>query len=129
MSNLNYNEISGLISEWLQTISEGQTISFDAELVNKAVNIVLFLHPKKEDEVFLLLCALNLLNAAIKTESYKDKLSYDLIKSNAARLVTVIDNLKKDSISYYYNKEECCLYFEFSGIVFSFHHVPLTSEI
>lgn len=129
MSNLNYNEISELISEWLQSISEGQTISFDAELVNKAVNIVLFLHPKNRDEVFLLLCALNLLNAAIKTESYKDKLSYDLIKTNAAKLVTVIDNLKKDSISYYYNKEEYCLYFELSGIVFSFHHVPLTSEI
>ena len=129
MSNLNYNEISGLISEGHQSISEGQTISFDAELVNKAVNIVLFLHPKNEDEIFLLLCALNLLNAAIKTESYKDKLSYDLIKTNAAKLVTVIDNLKKDSISYYYNKEEYCLYFELSGIVFSFHHVPLTSEI
>lgn len=129
MSNLNYNEISGLISEGHQSISEGQTISFDAELVNKAVNIVLFLHPKNEDEVFLLLCALNLLNAAIKTESYKDKLSYDLIKTNAAKLVTVIDNLKKDSISYYYNKEEYCLYFGLSGIVFSFHHVPLTSEV
>lgn len=129
MSNLNYNELSGLISEWLQSISEGQAISFDVELVNKAGNIVLFLHPKNEDEVFLLLCALNLLNAAIKTETYKDYLSYDLIKTNAAKLVTVIDNLKKDSISYYYNKEEYCLYFELSGIVFSFHHVPLTSEI
>lgn len=129
MSNLNYNEISGLISEWLQSISEDQAISFDAELVNKAVNIVLFLHPKNEDEVFLLLCALNLLNAAIKTESYKDKLSYDLIKSNATKLIAVIDGLKKDNISYYYNKEEYCLYYKLGNIVFSFHHVPLTNEI
>lgn len=129
MGNLNNNEISALISTWLQNVSDGQSQSIDEELVRKAINIVIYLHPKNTDEVFLQLCALNLLNAAIKTETYKDHLSYDLIKSNAARLVTVIDNLKKDSISYYYSKKEYCLYFELSEIVFSFHHVPLTSEI
>ena len=130
MSKIYYSDISSLISNWLLEISEEQIQGIiDEELVKKAINIVIYLHPKNTDEVFLQLCALNLLNAAIKTESYKDHLSYDLIKTNAAKLVTVIDNLKKDSIFYYYNKEEYCLYFELSGIVFSFHHVPLTSEI
>ena len=129
MSNLNYKELSSQISVWLQNVSDGQAQSISEELVGKAMNIVIYLHSKNEDEVFLQLCALNLLNAAIKTETYKDHLSYDLIKSNAAKLVTVIDSLKKDNISYYYNKEEYCLYFELSGIVFSFHHVPFTSEI
>ena len=129
MSNINYNNISTLISNWFLEISDEHIQVIDEKLVKKAINIVIYLHPKNENEVFLLLCALNLLNAAIKTETYKDYLSYDLIKTNAAKLVTVIDNLKKDSISYYYNKEEYCLYFELSGIVFSFHHVPLTSEI
>ena len=127
--SINYNEISSLISNWLKDTSDRQTLIADAEMVNKAINVAIYLLPKNTDEVFLQLCALNFLNAAIKTEAYKDQLSYDLIKSNAAKLVTVIDNLKKDSISYYYNKEEYCLYFELSGIVFSFHHVPLTSEI
>ena len=95
-------------------------------MVNKAINVAIYLLPKNTDEVFLQLCALNFLNAAIKTEAYKDQLSNDLIKSNAAKLVSVIDGIKKDGISYYYNKEEYCLYFELSGIVFSFHHVPLT---
>ena len=129
MSNLNYKELTSQISVWLQNVSDGQAQSISEELVGKAMNIVIYLHSKNEDEVFLQLCALNLLNAAIKTETYKDHLSYDLIKSNAAKLVTVIDSLKKDNISYYYNKEEYCLYFELSGIVFSFHHVPFTSEI
>lgn len=129
MSNLNYNEISSLISSLLQNVSEGQILGIDEDTVKKAINIVIYLHPKNTDEVFLQLCALNLLNAAIKTEMFKEQLSYDLIKSNAAKLVIVIDSLKQEIISYYYNKEEYCLYFEVGGIVFSFHHVPLTSEI
>ncbi len=129
MSNINYNDISKLISNWLQEISEEQIQSIDEKLVKKSINIVIYLHPKNTDEVFLQLCALNLLNAAIKTEMYKNHLSYDLIKSNAAKLVAVVDSLKKDDISYYYNKEESCLYYKLDNIVFSFHHVPLTSEI
>ena len=129
MSKVNYNEISSLISNWFQDVSDEQILGIDEESVKKAINIVIYLHPKNTDEVFLQLCALNLLNAAIKTEAFKEQLSYDLIKSNAAKLVTVIDSLKKEIVSYYYNKEEYCLYFEVGGIVFSFHHVPLTSEI
>ena len=119
-----------MISNWLQNVSEGQALEIEEETVNKAKNIVIYLHPHNTDEVFLHLCALNLLNAAIKTEKFKDHLSYDLIKSNAAKLITIIDSLKKeDIISYYFNKDEYCLYFEVGGVVFSFHHVPLTSEI
>ena len=129
MGNLNYNEISSLISDWIKNVSEEQMLSMDEDLVGKAINIVLYLHPKNEDEVFLQLCALNLLNAAIKTELYKDYLSHDLIKSNAAKLVSVIDGLKKDIISYYYNKEDNILYFKFGDIVFGFHRVPITNEI
>lgn len=129
MNNINYNDTSSQISTWLQEISDVQILNIDEELVKKATNIVIYLQPKNTDEVFLQLCALNLLNAAIKTETYKDHLSYDLIKSNAAKLVKAIDGLKEDNISYYYNKEEYCLYFKLNGIVFSFHHVPLTSEI
>lgn len=129
MSNINYNNISTLISNWFLETSDEHIQIIDEKLVKKAINIVIYLHPKNIDEVFLQLCALNLLNAAIKTETYKDHLSYDLIKTNAAKLVAIVDNLKKEDISYYYNKEEFCLYYKFGNIVFSFHHVPLTSEI
>ncbi len=129
MNRINYNDISLLISRLLQDSLDGQVVNIDEESVKKATNIVIFLHPKNTDEVFLQLCALNLLNAAIKTETFKDYLSYDLIKTNAAKLITNIDGLKNNDVSYYYNKDEDCLYFELGGIVFSFHHVPSTSEI
>ena len=129
MKSIDYTNIAIQISNWLQSASDEEALTIDDELVKKAINIVLYLHPKNEDEVFLMLCALNLLNAAIKTESFKDHLSNDLIKTNAAKLVSFIDDLKKDDIFYYYNKEELCLYFKLSDIVFSFRHVPLTSEI
>ena len=90
MSNLNFNEITSVIQNWLQNVSDVQALNIDEELVSKATNIIIYLHPKNEDEVFLQLCALNFLNAAIKTEKFRDILSYDLIKSNAAKLVEVI---------------------------------------
>lgn len=101
----------------------------DDKLVEKAIGVVLYNHQENEDSLFLQLCALNFLNAAIKTEVFKNKLSYDLIKSNAAKLIKTIDTLKNEEISYYYNKEEYCLYIKLGSIVFSFHHVPLITEV
>jgi len=123
------NEISNSVIELYNQLGQGESMPINEEMVKKAINVVLYLHPKNEDELFLMLCALNLLNAAIKTELFKDSLSYDLIKTNAAKLVAVIDVLKNNDVSYYYNKDEYCLYLKFGDVVFSFHHVPLTSEI
>jgi len=123
------NEISNSVIELYNQLGQGESMPINEEMVKKAINVVLYLHPKNEDELFLMLCALNLLNAAIKSELFKDNLSYDLIKTNAAKLVAVIDVLKNNDVSYYYNKDEYCLYLKFGDVVFSFHHVPLTSEI
>lgn len=123
------NEISNSVIELYNQLGQRESLPINEEMVKKAINVVLYLHPKKEDEVFLMLCALNLLNAAIKTELFKDNLSYDLIKTNAAKLVAVIDIIKNIDVSYYYNKDEFCLYLKYGEVVFSFHHVPLTSEI
>lgn len=129
MKNFNINETTDLISYLIQSVSNRQEFEIDDLSVNNSINLVLNLQPFNEYEVFLKLCALNLLNAAIKTETFKDVLSYDLIKSNAAKLVSVIDRLKTCNITYFYNKEENCLYIKLASIVFSFHHVPLISEI
>lgn len=129
MKNFNINETTDLISHLIQDVSNRQEFEIDDLSVNNSINLVLNLQPFNEYEVFLKLCALNLLNAAIKTETFKDVLSYDLIKSNAAKLVSVIDRLKTCNITYFYNKEENCLYIKLASIVFSFHHVPLISEI
>lgn len=129
MSCINFNEISSLITKWLQNSSIESLQFTDGKLVEKAIGIVLYPHQDNEDSLFLQLCALNFLNAVIKTEAFKNKLSNDLIKSNAARLIKTVDVLKNDEISYYYSKEEYCLYIKLGSIVFSFHHVPLTTDV
>lgn len=129
MSNIKFNEISSLVTKWIQDPPVESLQLTDDKLVEKAIGVVLYNHQENEDSLFLQLCALNFLNAAIKTEVFKNKLSYDLIKSNAAKLIKTIDTLKNEEISYYYNKEEFCIYIKFGTIVFSFHHVPLITEV
>lgn len=129
MSNINFNKISSLIEMWIQNTSIESLQLTDGKLVEKAIGIVLYHHHDNDESLFLQLCALNFLNAVIKTEAFKNRLSYDLIKSNAAKLIKTIDTLKNEEISYYYNKEEYCLYIKFGSIVFSFHHVPLITEV
>lgn len=129
MSKVNFNEISALIAKWLQNASiDLQQLIYD-KLVEKAISIVLNHNQDNENSLFLQLCALNFLNAVIKTEAFKNKLSYNLIKPNAAKLIKTIDKLKNEEISYYYNKKEYCLYIKIGNLVFSFHHVPLITEV
>ena len=104
MSKVNLNEISSLIAKWLQNSSIDLPQLIDDKLVEKAISIVLYHNQDNEDSLFLQLCALNFLNAVIKTEAFKNKLSYNLIKSNAAKLIKTIDTLRNEEISYYYNK-------------------------
>ena len=129
MKEIDYKKILNSIAGWIQNEPDELILESDEDLVNMATKIVMYIHPQNQNEIFLHLCALNLLNASIKTECYKNKLSYDFIKSNAAKLITITDEIKDTSISYYYNKDEYCLYIKLVTIVFSFHHVPMTSEI
>lgn len=129
MKEIDYKKILNSIAGWIQNEPDELILESDEDLVNMATKIVMYIHPQNQNEIFLHLCALNFLNASIKTECYKNKLSYDFIKSNAAKLITITDEVKDTSISYYYNKDEYCLYIKLVTIVFSFHHVPMTSEI
>lgn len=129
MKEIDYKKILNSIAGWIQNEPDELILESDEDLVNMATKIVMYIHPQNQNEIFLHLCALNFLNASIKTECYKNKLSYDFIKSNAAKLITITDEIKDTSISYYYNKDEYCLYIKLVTIVFSFRHVPMTSEI
>lgn len=129
MKEIDYKKILNSIAGWIQNEPDELILESDEDLVNMATKIVMYIHPQNQNEIFLHLCALNFLNASIKTECYKNKLSYDFIKSNVAKLITITDEIKDTSISYYYNKDEYCLYIKLVTIVFSFRHVPMTSEI
>ena len=109
MKEIDYKKILNSIAGWIQNEPDELILESDEDLVNMATKIVMYIHPQNQNEIFLHLCALNFLNASIKTECYKNKLSYDFIKSNAAKLITITDEIKDTSISYYYNKDEYCL--------------------
>lgn len=128
-NNIDYKDAYSKLMGWYQNISEINKPTLDVDNVRKAYNIAIYQTPTHVDEVFLQLCALNLLNVAIKKEEFAGYVSYDLVKSYVAKLLLVIDSIKDDLICYFYNKEESCLYVRIDKIVFSFRHVPLTAEI
>ena len=73
MKEIGYKEISNSIVGWIHNEPAEQIVESDEDLINMATKIVMYIHPQNPDEVFLHLCALNFLNASIKTECYKNK--------------------------------------------------------
>lgn len=86
---------------------------------------------QSKNDVFIKLCSLNLLNAAIKDKEYKEELSYGYIKPCVSRLVNFLvshsDNGYADEL--YYDTQDKCLYIRCYGIQFSFHNITVTEDI
>ena len=86
---------------------------------------------ESKNDVFIKLCSLNLLNAAIKDKEYKKELSYGYIKPRVSRLVNFLvshfDNKYADEL--YYEAQGQCMYIRCYGIQFSFHNIIVTAEI
>lgn len=86
---------------------------------------------QSKNDVFIKLCALNLLNAAIKDKEYKKELSYGFIKPRVSRLVNFLashfENGYADEL--YYDAQGQCMYIRCYGIQFSFHNIIVTKEI
>ena len=86
---------------------------------------------QSKDNVFIQLCSLNLLNAAIKDKEYKKELSYGYIKPRVSRLVNFlishVENGYVDEL--YYDVLGQCIYIRCYGIQFSFHNIIVTAEI
>ena len=80
-----------------------------------------------EDDLFALLLSLNLLNAAVKRKAYKERISYGLIKSRAAKLFKLLiqNETGNKNILFYINLKEKCAYVEMRGLQFSFHQIAL----
>lgn len=87
--------------------------------------------PQCKKNVFMALCSLNLLNAAIKKKEYKKFLSYGFIKPRVSKLlifcISHIDEGHVDEL--YYAPQEHCVYIRCYGIQFSFHNIVETNEI
>jgi hypothetical protein len=84
-----------------------------------------------KEGLFVILASLNLLNAAIKNNDFKETLKYDDIKGHVARILHYFSTLSynKYGIDFYINATEFCAYIEIYNIQFSFHHIRMNDVI
>lgn len=79
---------------------------------------------RTKSDAFLVLCSLNLLNAAVKKDEYKELIGYGLIKPAVSKFIQscmMYENNLVDEI--YYHAKERCVYIRCFGIQFSFHNI------
>lgn len=81
------------------------------------------------DDYFMVLSALNLLNAAIKDARWKHELSYGFIKGQAARLFDQWIAKPVEGIRAYYNEREGAVFFDVEGVIFSYHRIAINDRI
>lgn len=100
------------------------------DLIEKARQYILQ-EPQCKKDIFMVLCSLNLLNAAIKEKEYKSSLSYGFIKPNVSKLVSFcISHINERYVDeLYYAPQQHCVYIRCYGIQFSFHNIVETTEI
>lgn len=89
-------------------------------------------HPVSKKHLFLILCAANLLNAAVKTQHYKRKISYASIKPKVQKLASfcIEHHSDKDFIEQLYIEGSgACVYIRCYGLQFSFHNVNMDETL
>lgn len=126
--------MSKISDQILQTYKElegnaHQAISDD--LINNATSVINSIKPTDSNSLFYVLAAINLLNAAIKTNQPKAQLFYGFFKSKASIVADIyLKNITAFANAHiYYDKPQKCLYFEVYEIIFSFHQVKETNTI
>lgn len=79
---------------------------------------------RTKNDAFLVLCSLNLLNAAVKIDEYKELIGYGLIKPAVSKFIQFCMVSSNDLVDeVYYNAKEQCVYIRCFGIQFSFHNI------
>lgn len=80
-------------------------------------------------ECFLALSSLNLLNAAIKRDEFKDSLYNGMINACADRLISRLISIDMTSVSISINIKDQSAYIKIYGLQFSFHNIGIGDDI
>ena len=125
------NQISEYIIKLYDQLEGDESQPIDDSVVDEAISIINNRSAIDSKSLFLLLSALNLLNAAIKIEKLKSQLYYGFIKSKVSKIADVIiqDPASFASTSLFYDSVQKCMYFEVFGVIFSFHQIFETKLI
>lgn len=125
------NQISEDIIKLYDQLEGDESQPIDGSIVDEAISVINNRSAIDSNSLFLLLSALNLLNAAVKTEKHKSQLYYGFIKSKVSKIADVIiqDPASFASTSLFYDSVQKCMYFEVFGVIFSFHQIFETKLI
>jgi len=121
------NELQKIIQ--LSNFKESKT-SINVQQVTLAKKII-NTRPSSTKELFLILSAMNLINAAIKTKEFKCEIYYGMLKQHLSKLlVNVLDNeqLKFDA-QIYIDRAQNCVYIEIYGLQYSFHNITIYEQL
>jgi len=100
------------------------------DIISQAKNDIK-LSPKTTDELFQIICSMNLINAAIKIKEFKKIVYYGMIKPQISKLLIYLiesDNLKLET-QFYIDSENRCLYIEVYDLQFSFHDIKIDEQL
>ncbi|WP_343614121.1 hypothetical protein [Flavobacterium sp.] len=87
--------------------------------------------PESTEEFFLIVCAMNLINAGIKTKEFKEYIHYGMLKPRVSKLLLAIleDTERQFDIQFYINESQQCAYIEIYGLQFGFHNITIYDEL
>ena len=87
--------------------------------------------PESTEELFLIVCAMNLINAGIKTKEFKEHIHYGMLKPKVSKLLlAILKNTEGQfDIQFYINESQQCAYLEIYGLQFGFHNITLYDEL
>ncbi|MDP5200217.1 MULTISPECIES: hypothetical protein [Flavobacterium] len=87
--------------------------------------------PSSTKALFVILCAMNLINAAIKTKEFRGEIYYGMLKKHVSKLLVYVTdnhNIKFDA-QIYIDKVQNCVYIEVYDLQFSFHNITIYDEL
>lgn len=113
------------------TLTEGESQPIREDSIKDAIRYIDDFHLTDSKSLFIIVSALNLLNADIKTSNLKSSIYFSYIKGNASKVADYViankDNFEETAV--YYDNNQRCFYISIYDVVFSFHHLKETSKI
>lgn len=125
------NQISEDIIKLYNQLEGDESLPIDGSMVDEAISVINNRSAIDSNSLFLLLSAINLLNAAVKTEKHKSQLYYGFIKTRVSKIADEIMQSPNSfsGTSLFYDSIQKCMYFDVFGVIFSFHQILETTLI
>lgn len=125
------SEICNYVTEQYNRLVGEESLPISEDSVKDAIRYIDDFDLKDSKSLFIIVAALNLLNAAVKKDDLKSSLYYAYIKTNVSKVADYyLSNQDKfEGATVYYEKPRNCFYFSIFDVVFSFHQIKETNQI